>query len=45
MSNFGNVEPESESTFPFQYNIVFETYQSLEPAPLLEEIDMCTHKI
>ncbi len=28
---FDSVEPQTESTFPFQYNIIFETYQSLEP--------------
>ncbi len=27
--NFGSIQPESESTFPFQYNM-FETYQSFE---------------
>ncbi len=31
MCIFGSLEPQSESTFPFQYNIIFETYQSLEP--------------
>ncbi len=34
--------PKSESTFPFQYITIVETWQSFEtPAPLLEEIDMC----
>ncbi len=28
MCIFGRVGPESESTFPFQYNIIVETYQS-----------------
>ncbi len=28
---FGSVEHQIEFTFPFQYNIIFETYQSLEP--------------
>ncbi len=31
MRIFGSIPPESESTFPFQYNIIFETYQFLEP--------------
>ncbi len=33
-----------ESTF--QYNIIFETYQSLEPlAPFLGETDVCHHRL
>ncbi len=28
---FGSIEPQTESTFPFQYNIIFESHQSLEP--------------
>ncbi len=28
---FGSILPESEFTFPFQYNTIFETYQFLEP--------------
>ncbi len=31
IGNFGSVWPENESTFPFQYNIIFETYQTFEP--------------
>ncbi len=30
IGNFGSMGPESETTFPFQYNIIFEIYQSLE---------------
>ncbi len=30
MRIFGSIEPQTESTFPFQYNIIFKTYQSLE---------------
>ncbi len=30
MRIFGCVEPQTESTVPFQYNTIFETYQSLE---------------
>ncbi len=30
MRIFGSIPPESESTFPFQYNIIFETYQYFE---------------
>ncbi len=30
MRIFGSVETQTESTFPLQYNIIFETYQSLE---------------
>ncbi len=30
MRIFGSIPPESESTFPFQFNIIFETYQFLE---------------
>ncbi len=30
IGNFDRVQPESESTFLFQYNIIFETYQSFE---------------
>ncbi len=30
MRIFGSVEPQTESNFPFQYNIIFETYQSSE---------------
>ncbi len=30
MRIFGGTELQTESTFPFQYNIRFETYQSLE---------------
>ncbi len=28
ISNFNNVQQENEFTFPFQHNIIFETYQS-----------------
>ncbi len=46
MRIFDSIEPESESTFPFQYNIIFETNQSLENlAPRLREIDMCAHSL
>ncbi len=29
---FGSIEPLTEFTLPFQNNIIFETYQSLEPS-------------
>ncbi len=29
---FGSIKYQTESAFPFQYNIIFETYQSLEPS-------------
>ncbi len=32
MRIFGSVQFESEPTFPLQYNIIFETYQSFEPS-------------
>ncbi len=42
ISIFGSVVPLSESIFLFQYIIIFQKYQSLEPlAPLLGEIDTC----
>ncbi len=42
IGSFGSVEPWTESTFPFQYNKIFETYQFLELlAPLLGAIDIC----
>ncbi len=28
---FGSIEPETGTTFPFPYNIIFETYQFLLP--------------
>ncbi len=31
MRIFGSIGPQTESTFPFQYNRIFETYLSLEP--------------
>ncbi len=31
MRNFGNVEPYIECILPFQYNIIFQPYQSSEP--------------
>ncbi len=31
INNFGNIQPENESTFTFQYNIILETNQSFEP--------------
>ncbi len=41
--NFGSVQSKSESTFLFQYNIIFETYQSFEPSSSTPgETDMCT---
>ncbi len=44
MRIFSWVEPQTESTFPFQYNIICETYQSLEPlAPFQEKVDMCAY--
>ncbi len=44
MRIFGCVPPESESTFPFQYNIIFENINlSSHVAPLLREIDMGAH--
>ncbi len=30
ISNFASIQPENESTFPFQYNKIFETYISFE---------------
>ncbi len=43
MRIFGSVEPQTESTFPFHYNIIFETYQFLEPlSSTLEGGKMCT---
>ncbi len=30
IGNLCSVQPENESTFPFQYNIIFETYQSFK---------------
>ncbi len=42
IGNFGKVQPKSGFTFPFQYNVIFETYQFFESlASLLWEIDMC----
>ncbi len=31
ISNLANTEPQSEFTFPFQYSIISQTWQSLEP--------------
>ncbi len=31
IGNFGSIQQENESTFSFQYNILFETYQYSEP--------------
>ncbi len=31
IGNFGSIQPEKESIFLFQYNIIFETYQFFEP--------------
>ncbi len=31
IGNYGSIQPENEFTFPFQYNIIFETYQSFKP--------------
>ncbi len=31
VGSFGSVEPRSESTFPFQYIIMFRKWQSLKP--------------
>ncbi len=31
IDNFGSLQPKNESTFPFQYIIIFETYRSFEP--------------
>ncbi len=47
ISNFDSVQPDSESTFPFQSNKIFVTFQSLElpRAPLLREMDMCVHTL
>ncbi len=39
MRVFGSILLESESTFPFQYNIIFETYQFLEPRSSSPEKD------
>ncbi len=38
MNIFGNFEVESESTFPLQYTIIFETYQSLETSTSLTSL-------
>ncbi len=40
---FGSVEPWSESTFPFLYIIIFQRWQSLDPALFLEKIDICAY--
>ncbi len=41
---FGRVEPSNESTISFQYIIIFQKLQSLEPlAPLPGEIEICVH--
>ncbi len=34
---------ENESTFPFQYSIIFETVLLSPLAPLLRKIDKCAH--
>ncbi len=39
MRIFGSVHPESESTFPLLYNIIFEIYDSLEPSIFTPEGD------
>ncbi len=31
IDNFGSLQSKNESTFPFQYNIIFETSLSFEP--------------
>ncbi len=42
IGNFGILRPKNESTFPFQCNIIFETYPSFEPlASLLREREIC----
>ncbi len=44
MGNFDSVEPPSESTFPVQYIITFQRWQSFEvPSSTLGEIEVCDH--
>ncbi len=31
IDNFGSLQPKNESTYPFQYNIIFETYRCFKP--------------
>ncbi len=42
---FGNIKPQTESTFPFQYDILFETHQSLEPPGSTPEGDRHVHPL
>ncbi len=45
IGNFDSVEPKIESTFLFQYNIIFLKHINFSSplAPLSREIDMCAH--
>ncbi len=46
MCIFSKVEPQTGSTFSFQYTAIFETYQFLEPPSSTPGgIDMCAHGI
>ncbi len=41
---FCSIEPQSESTFPFFYIIIFQTCVFFDPlAPLWRGIDICAH--
>ncbi len=41
IGSFRSVQPESESMFPFQYNIIFKTYQSFETSSSVPGGDKC----
>ncbi len=46
MRIFDSVEPKLNPIFPFSYSIIFQSWESIEPlAPLLEEIDICAHRL
>ncbi len=46
MSIFGSIEHFSESTFTFQYIIIFQTWQSLEPPTSTPgQIDRCARLV
>ncbi len=40
---FGSIKPQTESSFPFQYKIIFETHQSLEPYSSTPDLLFCTN--
>ncbi len=44
---FGSIEPQTESSFPFLYIIIFQRImQSFEPpSSTLREVDMCAHSL